>query len=148
MRLLLLCAVIAASSHAVDGGQAPRGGSNDVNTWAARTTSGLTFGGTWTAVEDQKAGTVTGTWILIGPQGRISARGAWSAAKSPSGWTGNWRAATEGRQGEYSGTWSAGVDLKATAGFTDLFARAAQSAVSGTWKTGRQSGAWTIQVNQ
>lgn len=147
MRVLLLCAVFVASSHAL-AGQASRGGDNGVNTWAARSTSGLTLGGTWTGVEDQKTGTVAGTWVLIGPQGRISARGAWSAAKSPSGWTGNWRAAAEGRPGEYSGTWTAGVDVKGTAGFTDLFTRAAQSAVSGTWKTGRQSGAWTIQVNQ
>jgi hypothetical protein len=40
------------------------------------------------------------------------------------------------------------VDLQGRAGFADLFARAAQAAVSGNWRAGRQSGAWTIQVAQ
>lgn len=145
--VLVLCAILAVASDVRAEEQVPLG-RRTANTWGARSSSGLTLGGTWTATEDQKAGTVTGTWTLLNAQGRTTASGAWSAAKSPSGWTGNWRAAAAGRPGEYSGTWTAGVDLKGAAGFAELFARAAQSAVSGTWKAGGQSGAWTIQVNE
>jgi hypothetical protein len=116
------------------------------NTWAARSSTGLTLGGTWTATEDPKTATVTGTWTLVDGQGRIVANGAWSAAKAASGWTGSWRAVAAGRPGEYSGTWSARVDLKGTARFTDLFAKAIETAVSGTWRASGQSGAWTIQA--
>ncbi|HVG54006.1 MAG TPA: hypothetical protein VM846_06245, partial [Vicinamibacterales bacterium] len=77
------------------------------NTWAARSSTGLTLAGTWTATEDAKTGTVTGTWTLIDAQSRVIARGVWSAAKSASAWNGNWRAAAEGRAGEYTGTWTA-----------------------------------------
>ena len=89
---------------------------------------------------------MTGTWTVIDAQSRVIARGVWSAAKSASAWNGNWRAAAEGRAGEYTGTWTAKPGLKGSATFSELFAAAAKSAVSGTWRAGSQSGAWTIQV--
>jgi hypothetical protein len=116
------------------------------NTWAARSSSGLTLAGTWTATEDPKTGAVTGNWTLIGAQGRVAGRGGWSAVKSPSGWSGGWRAVAVGRSGEYSGTWTARVDLQPTTKLHDLFAKAIETAISGTWQAGRQSGAWTIQA--
>ena len=114
--------------------------------WAARSRSGLTLGGTWTVNEEQKPNAVAGTWTLLDAQGRPAATGGWSATKSATGWSGRWRAAVTGRSGEYAGTWTARVDLKATASFADLFATAIGGAVSGTWSAGAQSGAWTIQV--
>jgi hypothetical protein len=76
----------------------------------------------------------------------MAAAGGWSAAKSAGGWTGSWRAAAIGQPGEYAGTWTAKVDLKPADGFADLFAKAAEAALSGTWRSGSRSGAWTIQV--
>jgi hypothetical protein len=102
--------------------------------------------GTWTAVPNPTSGTVTGTWTLADAQGRTVAGGAWSAAKSPARWTGAWRAVISGRDGEYSGTWTSGVDLKADARFVDLFEKAVRSVVSGNWRAGRQSGAWSIRA--
>jgi hypothetical protein len=116
------------------------------NTWSARSSTGLTLMGTWTAVPDQTSGAVTGTWTLVDTQGETVARGGWSAAKSTTGWTGAWRSAVSGSKIEYSGTWSAGVDLKANAPFAELFETAAQAAVSGSWRAGRQSGAWSIRA--
>jgi hypothetical protein len=114
--------------------------------WAARASSGVMLGGTWTVNEEQKPNAVAGTWTLLDAQGRRAASGGWSATKSAAGWTGRWRAAAAGRAGEYAGTWTARVDLKATASFADLFAKAIGAAVSGTFSAGAQSGAWTIQV--
>lgn len=120
-------------------------GAQRVNTWAARSSSGQTFGGTFTATEDAKTG-VTGSWTLLDAQGRPLATGAWSAAKSPSGWNGNWRAVAKGRAREYAGTWRASVTLKPGAGFAALFEQAVKQAVSGTWQSGGRSGSWSIRV--
>lgn len=146
--LLAACLVLVAGAHAASAGEqapAPLGGTR-VNAWAARSSTGLTLGGTWTATEDAKTGAVTGTWALVDAQGRVVRRGAWSAAKAASGWTGSWRAIAEGRSGEYSGTWTARVDLKPAARFADMFTKALEAAVSGTFRAGGVSGSWTIQA--
>ncbi|MBA2302052.1 MAG: hypothetical protein H0W08_05410 [Acidobacteria bacterium] len=90
--------------------------------------------------------TVTGTWTLVDAKGITVRRGGWSAAKTPAGWTGAWRAAVSGSKAEYSGTWSAGGDLKPDARFADLFELAVQTVVSGNWRAGSQSGAWSIRA--
>ena len=127
-------------------GTAGAGQSARPDKWSARSSTGLTLMGTWTAVADPTSGSVTGTWTLVDAQGRTVTRGGWSAAKSPSGWTGTWRAAVSGAKPEYSGAWSAGVDLKTDARFADLFEKAVQTVVSGNWRAGRQSGAWSIRA--
>lgn len=144
--LLLLSAIDASTAQAVvrqDSTGNAR--SNRSGTWAATTSGGLTLVGTWTAVLDSAHGTVTGTWTLVGAQGATVANGGWSAAKSPTRWTGAWRAVIAGRDGEFSGTWASGVDLQASAQFVDLFEKAVQSAVNGTWRSGSRSGAWSIR---
>ena len=143
--LSILCLLLTAllSTH-VDAQTAGRLGR--ANAWAARSSTGLTLGGTWTATEDAKTGSVTGSWTLLDARGRVTANGAWSAAKSPTGWQGSWRAIATGRSGEFAGTWTASVDLKPTTRFADLFAKAVEAAVSGTFRAGPQSGAWTIQA--
>jgi hypothetical protein len=152
--LLLVCLLFLATID-VSGAQAVvrQGGSGNARgeqsgTWTATSSSGLTLGGTWTAVPDTTTGTVTGTWTLVDAQGRTVADGGWSAAKSPARWTGAWRAVVSRRDGEYSGTWTAGVDLKGDARFVDLFEKAAQTVVSGNWRAGRQSGAWSIRASK
>lgn len=147
---LLLCflsfAVITGESRAQDTAQnAP---SKPWGNWSARNASGATFTGAWTAVPDQKNGTVTGTWTLTDGQGKTVAYGAWSAAKSPTGWSGAWRAIAAGRTEEFSGTWTAGGDLKANAGFSELFEKAIEATVSGTWRLGKQYGAWSIRAGK
>lgn len=142
----LLCLVFFVCVDRADA-QAVVPQSTSPNLWTARSSSGQAFGGTWTAVPDAKTGTVTGTWTLVDTQGRTLADGGWSASKSPDGWVGLWRAANfGGTEHEFAGSWRAGVDLKATAGFVDLFERAVQSVVSGTWRMGNHSGAWSIRV--
>lgn len=117
------------------------------NTWSANSSTGRTFAGTWTAnPPDPKTGDVSGTWTLSDAQGKPVARGGWSAAKAPDGWTGAWRANVLGRDEEYAGAFSADVDLKPDAGWADLFELAATAIVSGGWRAGRQSGAWSIRV--
>ena len=113
--------------------------------WSAAARNGPTLMGTWTAILDS-TGTVTGTWALVDAQGTTRADGAWSAAKSPQGWSGAWRAVVSGREGEYSGTWSAAMDGKPDARLGDLFEKAIQSVISGNWRVGGRSGAWSIRT--
>jgi hypothetical protein len=116
------------------------------NTWIATSSTGLKLMGTWTADPGPTIETVTGTWTLVDPEGRTMASGQWSAAKSSSGWSGAWRAVIDGSKPEYTGTWRAGVDLKGNARFADLFEKAVQSVVSGSWRTGRYKGTWSIRA--
>lgn len=144
--LLFLVAIEGWRAHAAvlqdaAGRQTVRG------SWSASSRTGLTLGGTWTATADPKTGSVTGAWTLIDEKGTIVRRGAWSAAKSPKGWTGAWRAAVSGSKGEYAGTWSADVDLEPDVRFADLFELAVKTVVSGAWQVGRQSGAWSIRAS-
>jgi hypothetical protein len=141
-QLFFVCLVLLA---AVDGAHGQMGRQN---TWSARTSAGRTFIGTWTAAAGSATGTAAGTWTLVDAQGKTLASGVWTAAKSPAGWTGSWRAANSASKAEYSGTWSAGVDLKADAPVADLFAKAVQAVVGGTWRAGRQSGQWSIRGAQ
>ena len=123
-----------------------KGQSGRPNTWSARSSTGRTLAGTWTAVTDPATGAVTGTWTLVDANGRPITGGGWSAAKSRTGWTGGWRAAVSGSKTEYSGTWSAAVELEPGAPFVDLFKLAVQTVVSGNWRAGGQSGAWSIRA--
>jgi hypothetical protein len=144
---LLLVAVDRSNAQAAVRQDSTLTAQNDWSgTWAASTSSGRTLMGTWTAVIDTTTGTVTGTWTLVDAQGTTRADGGWSASKAPTQWNGNWRAVISGRDGEYSGTWSADIQLKGNAQFADLFAKAVQSAVSGSWRARSQSGAWSIRT--
>src|SRR5688572_18133639 len=145
--LALLLLLASVDGFRAQGGQRDGATVTRPNTWSARSTAGLTLGGTWTATPDAATGTVRGTWTLIDAKGLTVARGNWSAAKSAAGWTGSWRAVAAGRRGEYSGTWSAPVTLKADAGFVELFEQAAQAAVSGSWRAGGRSGSWSIRAS-
>ena len=136
----LLCVLLLPASN-VSRAQTPQ-----PNTWSARSSTGLVLGGTWTAVPDKKNGTVTGTWTLVDAEGRTVTSGGWSASKSPSGWTGAWRAVIWDSKPEYLGTWSSSVELKQRAGFADLFEKAVQSVVSGRWRYGGYSGSWSIRA--
>jgi hypothetical protein len=116
------------------------------NTWIATSSTGLTLRGTWTAAPGPTSETVTGTFTVVDAQGRTAASGGWSAAKSSSRWSGAWRAVIYGSKPEYTGTWRAGVDLKRNAPFADLFEKAVQTVVSGSWRAGRYSGTWSIRA--
>jgi hypothetical protein len=146
--LLFLVAVDRSGAQVLRQDSAGNAKTEWSGTWAATTTSGRTLMGTWTALPDTTGGTVTGTWALLDAQGNTVIDGGWSAAKSPTRWNGAWRAIITGRDGEYSGTFSADVQLKVSATFAELFEKAVQSAVSGSWRAGNNSGAWSVRAGK
>jgi hypothetical protein len=147
-RLFLVSGLLLAAVHASDAQTVRPDSAAPVKregSWSAATSNGLTLMGTWIAILDPN-GTVTGSWALVDAQGNTRADGAWSAAKSPTGWTGAWRAVVSGREGEYAGTWTAALDAKRETRLADLFEKRLQSIVSGTWRIGERSGAWSIRT--
>ena len=146
LSLLLCVSLDAAAGRRIE---AQRSGERTLgrqNMWSARSSTGLTLNGTWTVAVDPKTGGASGTWTLLDARGQATLRGGWSAAKSPTTWTGAWRANVVGSSAEYGGTWSATVTLKPNAPFSDLFAVAAEQMVSGSWRVGPASGAWSIRA--
>lgn len=117
-----------------------------LNTWSAVSSTGLSLAGTWTGAVDPKTGAASGSWTLLDGDGQPAMRGGWSAIKSANGWSGSWRANVVGSRAEYSGTWNATLALKPNAPFADLFAIAAEKAVSGSWRASGKSGSWSIRA--
>lgn len=145
--LLLLAAVHKAGAQEVvrlDSAALARDARH--GTWSANGGGNLALMGTWTAVPDTAHNTVTGTWTLMDAQGKTAAFGGWSAVKANDRWAGAWRANVTGHGGEYSGTWDSSIDLKPNTKFVELFDKAAQAIVSGTWSSGAQTGAWSIRA--
>jgi hypothetical protein len=113
--------------------------------WSARSSTGRTLMGSWKAVPGPTPGTVTGTWSIADSRGKPVATGAWAASKATTGWNGNWRAVVAGRDGEHSGSWTSSAALDPAASFADLFEQAVDTIVSGTWRAGSRTGAWSIR---
>jgi hypothetical protein len=114
--------------------------------WSASSNTGRSLAGTWPAEEHQENGGVTGTWTLRDATGKILVSGVWSASKAPKAWSGAWRAMVAGSAGEYSGTWTATTALGPESPMTEMLESALRAVVSGTWKTGGYSGAWSIRA--
>jgi hypothetical protein len=142
----LLCASLATAAAGA-GVSLPNGSRQlgRLNTWSARSSTGVALAGTWTGRVDPKTGAASGSWSLLDANGRPAMRGGWSAVKSTTGWSGSWRANVVGSAAEFSGVWSA-TGLSPTAAFADLFASALQNVVSGTWRAGTNSGSWSIRA--
>ena len=113
-------------------------------TWSATSPRG-TLAGTWTAQDQQSAG-VSGTWTLRDAGGKILLQGGWSMSKSTQSWDGAWRSTVSGSAGEYAGTWTGSVAASPQANLIEMFTGALRAVVSGTWKAGSSSGAWSIRA--
>jgi hypothetical protein len=113
-------------------------------TWAATVVGGGAFAGTWNAAPGTAPDTVAGAWSLRDQNGAELATGTWAAGKQGKLWSGTWQARRPDGQ-VYNGTWRTQVDLPTGSHFSDLFARAINEAVSGSWRMGNYAGAWTIR---
>ena len=116
-------------------------------TWSASSNAGRNLAGTWTAEAHPESGGVIGRWTLRDATGKLLMSGAWSASKSPQAWNGAWRSIVAGGAGEYLGTWTAESSLAHERSMADLFESALRAVVTGTWKTGSHSGAWSIRAS-
>ena len=114
--------------------------------WGAVTEDGKAFGGSYTVDPSSTGGAARGFWTLRDAGGATSLRGAWSAQMHRTGWNGTWRAALEGRGGDFTGSWSAELPAARALRFTDMFEMAAKDAIKGLWTGANQSGSWSIKT--
>lgn len=112
-------------------------------TWSA-SNGNRNMAGAWTA-DPREDGSVTGAWTLQDATGNIVMQGGWSANKAAQAWNGAWRATVSGASAEFSGTWTSAVSLPVAARFTAMLESALRAVVSGSWKSGPYSGAWSIR---
>ena len=113
-------------------------------TWSATSSGGQNLAGAWTATtQDESA---TGTWTLFDAAGKTLMQGGWSASKSPKAWDGAWRATVYGRADEYSGTWTVQTALAPESRLANMLGSALNVVVTGAWKSGAHSGAWSIRA--
>jgi hypothetical protein len=116
------------------------------SSWAARAEDGRTFVGTWSVAPNATARAARGFWTLKDASGTTVISGGWSAEMHTTGWNGTWRAAAEGREGEFTGSWSAELTPSKKTSFSDLFEAAVKDAVRGLWTGAGASGGWTIRT--
>ena len=116
------------------------------STWAAISSTGRTFNGTWSASPSSAGRSASGAWTLRDSNGATAMRGTWSAEMHTTGWNGTWRAAAEGRKKEQRGSWSVEMPNPKDARFSELFEAAAKDATRGIWTAGNESGSWSIRV--
>lgn len=114
--------------------------------WGAVTEDGKAFGGSYTVDPSSTGGAARGFWTLRDAGGATSLRGSWSAQMHRTGWNGTWRAAVEGRSGDFTGSWSAELPASRALRFTDMFEMAAKEAIKGLWTGANQSGSWSIKT--
>ncbi len=119
-----------------------------VSNWSATAANGSHFEGTWSVNKDALGDKAEGTWTLHDGTGKPILRGTWSAEKFSTGWSGDWHATAENRQGEYRGSWTTDLPRGQEARLADLFAAAARDAVRGVWSSKDLSGSWLIRAAQ
>jgi hypothetical protein len=88
---------------------------------------------------------VGGTWTLRDQNGTELAAGTWAAGKEGKVWKGTWQARRPSGQ-VYDGTWQAQMEPSVTSHMPDLVEAAIAKAISGSWRMGNNSGAWTIRA--
>ena len=114
--------------------------------WGAVTEDGKVFGGSYTVDPSSTGNAARGFWTLRDPNGSTVLRGSWSMQMHSTGWNGTWRAAVEGRAGDFTGSWSAELPMTRTVRLTDMFEMAGRDAIKGLWTGANQSGSWSIKT--
>jgi hypothetical protein len=114
--------------------------------WGAVTEDGKAFGGSYTVDPSSTGNTARGFWTLRDANGSTVLRGSWSMQMHSTGWNGTWRAAVEGRGGDFTGSWSAELPTSRTVRIADMFEMAAKEAIKGLWTGANQSGSWSIKT--
>jgi hypothetical protein len=106
-----------------------------------------TFQGTWTAdLNPNTPNRAQGTWTVI-TGNRVVLQGTWAANKQGTVWRGSWSAllasAPAGSR-PITGTWQADVKDSSIDTLTAMLRRTAQAQIDGTWRSGGQSGSWSL----
>ncbi len=144
-RLPLLLAVLLASGAVAQERSATVKEHDWRGSWIATTGPTHFFRGRWWGqLLPNTHNAARGSWTLLSDSNQILLEGTWSARKSSLGWQGTWSArASAGKT--FSGTWTSEMTDITDKTFEDMLNRAIKKQVSGSWRSGRIQGNWTLQ---
>jgi hypothetical protein len=148
METLLVTIVFAVSAPLAQSPSATvRGG------WSATAGPNQILQGTWTAeLTADNPNTAQGSWTLLSGSNQVTAQGTWSAVKTPKEWSGTWQARVVTQAGAtarlLSGSWRTQVADSSVRSLRELLQQTLREQVSGTWASGRLSGAWSLRAFQ
>jgi hypothetical protein len=118
-------------------------------TWTATAGPTQVYRGSWSAQPlPDKPNTVRGSWTLVNGANQVVVEGSWSAEKSVGGWQGTWsariltRPSSPGRL--VSGTWATTGDSSSKT-LTEMLQYTMQRQVTGSWRSGRLAGNWSLR---
>jgi len=119
-----------------------------LGSWTATAVSNQIFGGTWSAEASlHNPNRALGSWTLIDGAGDVILEGTWSAQKLGQRWQGTWTARP--RKGQLlSGSWTADATSPTTESLAEMLKSTATKEVTGSWRSGRNQGNWSLKGPQ
>jgi len=123
-------------------------------TWTATVGPTQIYYGSWSGqLRPGSLDSAQGSWVIVNASNQIVLEGTWSAERSVRGWEGTWSArpvkrassgqASPGRA--LSGTWQAAVKDFEGKTLADMLQRTFEEQVSGSWRSGRLAGSWSLR---
>jgi len=119
-----------------------------LGSWTATAGPGQIFRGTWSAqVSLHSPNRAIGSWALLNEAGDVLLEGTWSAQKTGQHWQGTWTARPMKGQ-LLSGTWTADAASLNAESLADMLKSTATKEVTGSWRSGRYQGNWSLKGSQ
>ena len=116
-----------------------------LGSWTATTGANQVFRGTWSAqVSLHNPNRAIGSWTLLNEAGEVVLEGTWSAQKAGQHWQGTWTARTMKGQ-SLSGIWTADAMSLNAESLAEMLKSAAAKEVTGSWRSGRHQGNWSLK---
>jgi hypothetical protein len=116
-----------------------------LGSWTATAGPNQVFRGTWSAqVSLHSPNRAIGSWTLLNEAGDVLLEGTCSAQKTGLHWQGTWTARPMKGQ-SLSGTWTADAASLSVDSLAEMLKSTATKEVSGSWRSGRYQGNWSLK---
>ena len=119
-----------------------------LGSWTATSGPNQIFRGTWSAQTSlHNANRALGSWTLLNEAADVLLEGTWTAQKTDKSWQGTWTARPMKGQ-LLSGTWTADAANLNVESFAEMLKSTATKEVTGSWRSGRYQGNWSLKGSQ
>jgi hypothetical protein len=119
-----------------------------LGSWTASASPNQIFHGTWSAqVSLRSPNRAIGSWTLLNEAGDVLLEGTWTAQKTGQRWQGTWTARPMKGQ-LLSGSWTADAASLNADSLAEMLKSTATKEVTGSWRSGRYQGNWSLKGSQ
>jgi hypothetical protein len=116
-----------------------------LGSWTATAGPKQIFRGTWSAQASlHNSNRAIGSWTLLNETGEVVLEGTWTAQKTGQRWQGTWTARPMKGQ-SLSGTWTADATSLNAESLAEMLKSTATKEVTGSWRSGRHQGNWSLK---